>query len=109
MTDQDYDIIGGAITNFPSLASGELTVIEWSPNNLTTPNGDPVNVLTNSVVGQSAYTFSYTPNAFNLYDNGVLLTGGTDYTTVSGGYVLANVPTQIDSLMQQTFARTGAV
>jgi hypothetical protein len=109
LIDQDYDIIGGAITNFPSLATGELTAIQWSPNNLTTPNGDPVNIAINTIIGQAAYTFGVTPNAFNLYSNGVLLTGGTDYTTVSGGYVLTNTPTQIDTLLQQTFARTGAV
>lgn len=110
LTDQDYDIVGGDITNFPSLATGLLTVIQWTPNNLTTPNGDPVNVLANTVIGQTSYEFSYTTGALNLYGNGVLLTQGTDYTTVSGGYTLTNSPTNnTDLLLQQTFARTGAV
>jgi hypothetical protein len=110
MTDQDYDIVGGQITNFPSLANGLLTVIQWTPNNLGTPNGDPVNVLQNTVAGQAAYPFSYTTDGFNLYQNGVLLFQGTDYTTVSGGYNLTNAPTtNTELLLQQTFARTGAV
>jgi len=110
LTDQDYDIVGGDITNLPSLATGLLTVIQWTPNNLTTPNGNPVNVVTNTVIGQTSYSFNYTTDAFNLFQNGVLLFGGTDYTTVSGGYTLANSPTSnTNLLLQQTFARTGAV
>lgn len=110
LMDQDYDVIGGSIVNMPSIANGLLTVIQWTPNNLTTPNGDPVNVVTNTTIGQTSYSFSYTTDAFNLYENGVLLFDGTDYTTVSGGYTLTNTP--IDNtnlLLQQTFARTGAV
>ena len=110
LADQDYDIVGGVLTNFPSVATGLLTVIQWTPNNLTTPNGDPVNAVTNTVTGQTSYTFSFTQDAFNLYENGVLLFDGTDYTTVSGGYTLTNSPTDNTSLLlQQTFARTGAV
>ena len=110
LMDQDYDIIGGSIVNMPSVANGLLTVIQWTPNNLTTPNGDPVNVVTNTVIGQTSYSFSYTTDAFNLFQNGVLQFAGTDYTTVTGGYTLANSPTNnSDLLLQQTFARTGAV
>jgi hypothetical protein len=110
LTEQDYDIVGGVITNLPSIASGELTAIQWTANNLTTPNGDPVNVLISTIIGQVAYTFSYDADAFNLYQNGVLLLKGTDYTTASGGYILTNTPTtNTDLLLQQTFARTGAV
>jgi hypothetical protein len=108
--DQDYDIIGGSLVNMPSIANGLLTSIQWTQNNLTTPNGDPVNVVTNTVIGQTSYSFSYTTDAFNLYLNGVLQFAGTDYTTVSGGYTLATSPTtNLDLLLQQTFARTGAV
>jgi hypothetical protein len=110
MTDQDYDIVGGVVTNFPSLASGLLTVIQWTPNNLNLPSGDAVNVLANTVPGQTSYPFSYTTGAFNLYQNGVLLVDGADYTTASGGYNLTNTPTTNTMLLlQQTFARTGAV
>lgn len=110
LTEQDYDIVGGVITNLPSIASGELTAIQWTANNLTTPNGDPVNILISTIIGQVAYSFGYDANAFNLYQNGVLLLSGTDYTTASGGYILTNTPTtNSDLLLQQTFARTGAV
>lgn len=107
--ENDYDIVGGDITNLPSVANGLLTVIQWSQNNLTTPNGDPVNVFINAVIGQTAYSFSYTADAFNLYGNGVLLVDGSDYTSVSGGFSLANTPTTTAyGFLQQTFARTGA-
>ncbi len=110
LADLDYDIVGGTITNLPSIANGLLTIIEWTPNNLTTPNGNPVNILINSIIGQTAYNFSYTSGALNLYMNGVLLTQGIDYTTATGGYVLTNAPnTIIETQLQQTFARTGAV
>jgi hypothetical protein len=110
LTDQDYDIVGGTITNFPANASGLLTIIQWSDNNLTTPNGNPVNVLVNAVIGQTSYAFNYTTGALNLYVNGVLLTQGTDYTSAAGGYTLAISPTTtIQTQLQQTFARTGAV
>jgi hypothetical protein len=110
LSDLDYDIVGGTITNLPSIANGLLTIIEWTPNNLTTPNGNPVNILINSIIGQTAYNFGYTAGALNLYINGVLLTQGIDYTTASGGYILTNAPTTvIESQLQQTFARTGAV
>lgn len=110
MTDQDYDIVGGVLTNFPSLANGLLTVIQWTPNNLGLPTGDAVNILQNTIPGQASYPFGYTADAFNLYENGVLLFQGTDYTIASGGYTLTNVPTStISLLLQQTFARTGAV
>ena len=110
VNEQDYDIIGGSITNFPSLATGDLTIIQWSANNLSVPNGTPVNVITNTIVGQTIYPFSYNANAFNLYENGVLLLQGTDYTTATGSYTLSNSPDTIQTvLLQQTFARTGAV
>jgi len=110
MTEQDYDIVGGSIVNLPSITNGELTVIQWTANNLTTPNGDPVNVLIQTIIGQVVYSFSYNADAFSLYQNGVLLLNGTDYTTAVGGYTLANTPiNNTDLLLQQTFARTGAV
>jgi len=45
-----------------------------------------------------------------LYENGVLLLESTDYTVGSGTYTLANSPTTTaNTMLQQTFARTGAV
>lgn len=110
MNDQDYDIVGQVITNFPSNLSGKLSILQWAPNNLGLPNGNPVNVLTNTVIGQASYSFAYDANAFNLYSNGVALEQGVDFTTSSGGYTLAVTPdTILTTLLNQTFARTGAV
>ena len=109
VNDQDYDVIGQDITNFPSNATGLLTVLQWTANNLTTPNGNPINVLINTIVGQTGYAFDFDVDAFNLYQNGVLLKQGVDYTTATNAYSLANTPTTIlNVLQQQTFARTGA-
>jgi len=110
VNEQDYDIIDQTITNFPSIANGLLTVIQWSPNNLGVPNGDPVNIVQNTVIGQTTYSFGYQANAFNLYSNGALQVQGTDYTTGTGNYFLSNTPDTVTTVMvQQTFARTGAV
>jgi hypothetical protein len=66
--------------------------------------------VTNTIVGQTAYAFSYDPYAFNLFQNGVALLQDTDFTTATGGYTLTNTPDTILNIMvQQTFARTGAV
>lgn len=109
MTEQDYDIIGQDITNFPSTLTGDLTIIQWAQNNLTTPAGDVINNLINAVLGQTNYSCSYNPLSFNLYYNGVLLLSGTDYLTGSGSYTLLQTPTTVDDVMvQQNFARTGA-
>lgn len=109
LSEFEYDIVGGTVTNFPNLATGLLTVIQWTPSNLSTPTGDPVNVFISATVGQTSYSFSYVTDAFNLYGNGVLLVDGSDYTSVSGGYTLSNSPTTTAyGLLQQTFSRTGA-
>ena len=110
VNEQDYNIVDQTITDFPNTTTGKLTIIQWSANNLTVPNGDPVNVITNTVIGQTTYSFAYDVNAFNLYNNGVLLLQGTDYTTATNTYALANSPTTVlNLLLQQTFSRTGAV
>jgi hypothetical protein len=106
---QDYDISGQDIT-FVGNASGDLQVIQWTPNNLGVANGTPVNVDAFTIVGQTIYPFSYNINAFNLFSNGVLFKQGTDFTTATGSYTLSNTPDNITTIMvQQTFARTGAV
>ena len=109
MSDTDYDIVAGNITNFPSPITGKMTVIQWSANNLGVPNGTPVNISINTVVGQNTYTFSYTTDALNIFMNGLLLLLGTDYTTASGSYTLTNTPTTtLNEILQQSFARAGA-
>jgi hypothetical protein len=109
LNEQDYDIVAGAITNFPSNMTGLLTLIQWTADNLGVPNGTPVNIVANTINGQTIYTFSYDPDAFNLWMNGILLKLGTDVTTGSGTYTLTNTPTTSANIMlQQTFSRTGA-
>jgi hypothetical protein len=109
INEQDYDIVSGAITNFPSVATGNLTMIQFGQNNLTTPIGTPVNVVTFTINGQSLYSFTYDANAFNLYANGVLQIKPSDYTTATGNYTFTSTPTNSTTvLVQQTFSRTGA-
>lgn len=106
---QDYDTSGQTI-GFSGSCSGTLDIIQWTPNNLGVANGTPVNVDAFTIVGQTIYPFTYDANAFNLWDNGVMLIAGTDYTTATGTYTLSNSPfTNTNILVQQTFARTGAV
>jgi hypothetical protein len=106
---QDYDISGQDIT-FIGNTTGDLQIIQWTPNNLGVANGTPVNVDAFTIIGQTIYPFTYNVNAFNLFSNGVLFKQGTDYTTATGTYTLSNTPDNITTIMvQQTFARTGAV
>lgn len=110
VNEQDYNITGQVIGDFPDIVNGLLTIIQFVPNNLGTPAGDPTAVVTNTVVGQTQYFFSYQAASFNLYSNGALQVQGTDYTTQTGAYTLSNTPDTITTVMvNQTFARTGAV
>ena len=106
---QDYNL-AGQVLSFIQNVSGDLQVIQWSQNNLGVANGTPVNVDAYTVVGQTVYPFSYNINAFNLYNNGVLQVQATDYTTGTGTYTLTTTPlVNTNLLVQETFARTGAV
>lgn len=106
---QDYDISGQDIT-FIANTTGDLQIIQWNPNNLGVANGTPVNIDAFTVIGQTIYPFTYDPNAFNLFSNGVLCKSGTDFTTSTGTYTLSTAPDVNYTIMvQQTFARTGAV
>ena len=105
---EDYDISDQDIT-FTGNATGDLQIIQWTPNNLGVANGTPVNVDVYTIIGQTLYSFAFNINAFNLYGNGCLYKQGTDYTTSTNTYTLANTPTtNTNLLVQQTFARTGA-
>lgn len=110
VNEQDYDISSGAITNFPAVATGKMTVIQWSANNLTTPTGTPTNVVAFTSAGVATYSFSYaSAAAFNLYPNGLYVQQGVDYTTSTNTYTLTNTPTNSSTvLLQQTFARVSA-
>ena len=106
---QDYNITGQVIS-FVNNATGNLEVIQWTNNNLGVPNGNPINTDIYTTIGQALYPFNFDPNAFNLYDNGVLLLETVDYSVTTGSYTLANTPTtSTNILVQQTFQRTGAV
>jgi hypothetical protein len=106
---QDYDISGQTIS-FIGNASGDLQVIQWTTNNLGVANGTPVNVDAFTTIGQTIYPFNFNIDAFNLFSNGVLYKQGTDFTTATNTFTLTNSPTTNTNLMvQQTFARTGAV
>ena len=106
---QDYNIAGQVIS-FTNNVSGDLQIIQWSANNLGVNNGDPSNTDTYTIIGQATYSFSNNPNAFNLYNNGVLLLETQDYTITTSNYTLAQTPTSgLNILVEQTFNRTGAV
>jgi hypothetical protein len=106
---QDYTITGQTIT-FTDNVSGILEIVQWSPNNLGVANGTPVNVDAFTIIGQTIYPFSYNNLAFNLYSNGIHLREAVDFTTATGSYTLQYTPDNNFTIMvQQTFARTGAV
>jgi hypothetical protein len=106
---QDYDISGQSIT-FAGAISGDLQIIQWTLNNLSVPNGTPVNIDAYTAIGQTAYPFNFDPLAFNLWNNGALLLETVDYSVASGYYTLSRTPTtNTNILVQQTFNRTGAV
>jgi len=109
VNDQDYDLASNVVNNFPSTATGNLTIIQLAHNNFGVPSGSPSLISTYTVNGQATYTFSYDPDAFELYLNGCIGVSGTDYTTATGTYTLSPTPNNnITVLSQQTFARTGA-
>ena len=109
VNDQDYDLASNVINNFPSTATGNLTIIQFAHNNFGVPAGSPALVSTYTVNGQAIYAFSYDVDAFELYENGCLAVPASDYTTATGTYTLSPTPTNnITVLSQQTFARTGA-
>ena len=111
VNDQDYDLVSNTINNFPSTATGNLTIIQFAHNNFGVPNGSPALVSTYTVNGQSVYSFSYEPDAFELYENGCLVVPGVglDYTTSTGSYTLNPTPNNNTTVLsQQTYSRTGA-
>ena len=109
VNDQDYDLTSNTISNFPAVATGNLTIFQFALNNLGVPNGTPTLVSVNATVGQTIYSYDYDPSAFELYNNGVLQVAGSDYTTGSGIFTLAVSPTSVlNVLTAETFNRTGA-
>lgn len=109
VNEQDYDIVSGALTNFPASVTGKMIFLQFSQNNLTTPTGTPFTVITFTVSGQSTYSFNYTANAFTVYGNGALYRETSDYTLTSGAYILTTpINNATTVLYQQSYARVGA-
>ena len=108
VNEQDYDIMTGAISNFPAIATGKMTMIQFTANNLTTPAGTMQNVLAYTSAGQATYSFNYNALAFDLYSNGCLLKPTSDYTTATNSYTFTIIPIASTILVQQTFASVGA-
>lgn len=108
VNDQDYDLVSNTINNFPNTATGNFTIIQFSPNNQSVPNGLPASTSTYTVNGTPNYIFSYTPNYFEIYGNGCYYDQGTDFTTAAGSYTLVPTPTNNTTvLVQQTFNGAG--
>ena len=108
INEQDYDISSGAITNFPSAATGKMTMIQFSANNLTTPTGTMSNVVAYASSGVVTYSFNFNPLSFALYINGALMKQATDYTIGTNNYTLATNTNGVSIMQQQTFASVGA-
>lgn len=109
VNDQDYDLVGNTINNFPNTVSGNLTVIQFAPNNQGVPNGLPAAVSTFTINGQSVYSYSYDPLYFELSGNGCYYDHNVDYTTATGSYTLVPTPNNNTTvLVQQTYNGTGA-
>jgi len=108
INEQDYDITSGAIANLPSAATGKMTMIQFSANNLTTPTGTISNVIAYASSGVVIYSFNFNPLSFALYINGALMKQATDYTIGTNNYTLATNTNGSSIMQQQTFASVGA-
>lgn len=109
VNDQDYDLIAGAITNFPAVSTGLLSIIQFADSNQTIPIGNQQSVAINTIIGVSTYNYNFDQNAFELYNNGALQIITSDYTQGSSSFTLTTAPTTNLNLLQQTtYTRTGA-
>jgi hypothetical protein len=106
--EQDYDISTNSITNFPANATGKMTMIQFSANNLTTPTGTISNVVAYASSGVVTYSFNFNPLSFALYINGALMRQGTDYTIGTSNYTLTTNTNGSSVMQQQTFTSVGA-
>jgi hypothetical protein len=109
VNEQDYDLVLGAVTNFPATTTGQMTFIQFAGNNLNVPIGNMANVVTFTTSGIATYSFNFNANAFDLYANGCLYQPTADYTTATNSYTLSPTPNNASTiLVQQTFASAGA-
>jgi len=109
ITAYDYNLTGNTYVSTPNLMQGDLDIIQFTSNNVTTPTGNYVNMLIYTVIGQAGYSFASIAGAFNLFANGALLVNGVDYTSTTSTYNLTVTPNNNTTILQQqTFARYGA-
>jgi len=109
LTDPDYDIVSGSLTNLPATATGRLSIIQFTGDNTTTPVGTLQNVVTYMVSGQTNYSFPFIASGLGLYGNGVMLVNAVDYTEGTNTYALTTpYSTGVGVLLQQSLARAGA-
>jgi hypothetical protein len=108
VNEQDYDISTNSITNFPANATGKMTMIQFSANNLTTPTGTISNVVAYASSGVVIYSFNFNPLSFALYINGALMRQGIDYTIGTNNYTLTTNTNGSSIMQQQTFTSVGA-
>lgn len=109
--DYNINLSDYAIEGFPSAATGRLTIIMYTPNNLAVPASNIANTVAYSTAGQTTYPFPSNPLSMEVYANGCLLVKGSgyDYTASANNYILTTAFNNNDTLLnQQTFARMGA-
>lgn len=107
----DYNLTGNTIDGFPSAATGVLSIVMYSQNNLGVPASNIANTVAYSTAGQTTYPFPSNPLSMELYANGAFLTKGSgyDYTAGPSNFILATAYNNNSILFnQQTFARMGA-
>lgn len=111
ISEVDYDLSGNTINGFPAPVTGRLSIILFTPNNLTIPASNIANTVAYSTSGQTTYPFPNNPLSMEVYANGALLTKGAsyDYTASANNYILTTAfNNNVTLLNQQTFGRTGA-
>lgn len=109
--DYNINLSTNAIEGFPSAASGRLTILMYTPNNLAVPASNIANTVAYTTAGQTTYPFASNPLSMEVYANGCLLIKGSgyDYTASAINYILTTAYDNNSTLLnQQTFARMGA-
>jgi hypothetical protein len=107
----DYDLSVNTIGGFPAALTGNLTIIQYTQNNLAVPASNIKNTVAYSINGALTYVFASNPLAMEIYANGAFLIKGSgyDYTASANNYILTTAfDNNVTLLNQQTFGRTGA-
>jgi hypothetical protein len=116
VNENDYNIVGQQITDFPNPVTGRLVIVMFKDANTGQAVGGINNVVSNPIIGQATYLFDFNAATFNLFSNGVLYYRGAgfDYQTGTGSYTLNNLASVtpfpdsiIPVLVNQRFTRFG--